>query len=219
MSLKQYIKNSEAFTENILTEIEKLPFGSLPKAELELLILDSIIRSIEPEDPYGHIEKHFNELKTTLRLSQTQLKNKILSAQLRYDKITDSDVEKFILQALGNNNYMIENNFIVIPIFNPLLNDQAKSYFEIKRIITDTSFNKSLLKINLNGFISFIEQLSFINHLQKNSIFEYLDRACAEGIIISKDKDASRIFEVISDTTSIGANLITIIQSIINLIQ
>jgi hypothetical protein len=218
MSLKQYIKNSNEFTDRILSEIEKLPFGSLPKAELELLILDGIIRSIEPEDPYGHIEKHFNELKTILRLSQTQLKNKILAAQLRYDKITDSDVEKFILQALGNNNYIIENNFITIPIFNPLLNDQAKSYFEIKRIITDTSFNKSLLKINLNGFISFIEQLSFINHLQKKSIFEYLDRACAEGIIISKDKDSSRIFEVISDTTSIGANLVTIIQSITNLI-
>jgi len=43
MSLKQYIKNSDAFSASILNEIEKLPFGSLPKIELELLILSAII--------------------------------------------------------------------------------------------------------------------------------------------------------------------------------
>jgi hypothetical protein len=215
MNLEAYIKNHQVFVERIFNEIQKLPFGSLPKNELELLILDAIIRSIEPLHPYTNIEKHFNELKTTLKLSQTQLRNKILAAQLRYDKITDLDVERSILTALANKNYTIENSYIVIPIFNPLLNDQVKSYFEVKHIITDTSFNKSIVKINLNGLIQFLLHSDTINESQKQSIHTILLELKEEGLIsFSTENSLDATIDRIDKVTSIGVSLLTLIEKI-----
>ena len=147
-----------------------MPFGSLPKSELELVILDAIINSLEPINSYSEIQKHFSFLQSRLNLSKTQLKNKILAAQLRFDSKSDEDVEKYILKSILNGNYSIEGNNITISIFDPLLNDRAKSYFEIREIISDTSFNQSILKINLNGFIQFLFQLENLSNLKKSEL-------------------------------------------------
>jgi hypothetical protein len=175
--------------------------------------LDSIIRSIEPEDPYGHIEKHFNELKTKLRLSQTQLKNKILAAQLRYDSKSDRDVEYFVINTIAKKQYSIEGDYIVFSIFNPLLNDQTKSYFETRQIIIDTSFNKSIVKINLNGLVKFIFKADGINDKQKQSIHSILFELKEEGLIsFSTESSLDTTLDRIDKVTSIGVSLLTLIE-------
>ena len=90
MSLNKVIENHQAFSERILTELDKVPFGSLQKVELELVILDAIIKSLEPIDSYSNLEKHFNHLQSLLKLTQTQLKNKILAtdANIKMKKVS-----------------------------------------------------------------------------------------------------------------------------------
>lgn len=213
MTLNKIIENHQTFSERILSEIQKMPFGSLPKIELELVILDALIRSLEPVDSYSKIEKHFGFLQKNLKLTQTQLKNKILSAQLRFDTKSEIDVENYILASIVNEKYSIENNFIVITIFNPLINDLAKSYFETRGIILDTSFNKNLLKINLKGFIQFVFKLDRLTDPSKNELIEILNNAKDEGILnFSKDIPKKSILERIESITVSSINIITIVE-------
>ncbi|MBP6091387.1 MAG: hypothetical protein KA521_09045 [Crocinitomicaceae bacterium] len=217
MSLYFNLTNHKEFSLRIFNELRKLPFGSLPKAELELLILDALIRSIDPleTDPYSQIEKHFNLLKAELKLSQTQLKNKLLSVQLRYDVKSDKDVEVFILESIKNGNYLVENNLIVLSIFNPLLNDQAKSYFETKGIVSDTSFNKSILKISLNGFIQFLKSLDRISESKKDELELILNQAQKDGLIqITIQETKKSKIEKFESFTVIGDNIITFIEKL-----
>jgi hypothetical protein len=217
MSLYFNFTNHKEFSLRIFTELRKLPFGSLPKVELELLILDALIRSIDPleTDPYSQLEKHFNLLKAELKLSQTQLKNKLLAVQLRYDIKSDKDVEFFILESIKNGNYLVENNLIVLSIFNPLLNDQAKSYFETKGIVSDTSFNKSILKISLNGFIQFLKSLDRISELKKDELELILNQAQKDGLIqITTQETKKSKIEKFESFTVIGDNIITFIEKL-----
>jgi hypothetical protein len=220
MRLVDKITDYESFAKSILTEIQKFPFGVLPKTELELLILDTLIRSIEPNEPYSNIEKHFNLLKTELKLSQTQLKNKLLAAQLRFDLKTDKDVEHFILNTIITRSFVQEGNAIVITIFDPLLNDQTKSYFEVRGIITDTSFNKSILKINLNGLVQFMYQLKDISTTKRNELTEILLLAENQGLVnVVNENSSPTTLEKVQSVSVIGSNLITILDKLSPLIN
>ena len=215
MNLNKIIKNHQTFSERILSEIQNKPFGSLPKVELELVILDALINSLEPTDSYSKLESYFNFLQRELRLTQTQLKNKILAAQLRFDSKSEKDVENYILNSILIGKYTVEGGYIVISIFNPLLNDLAKSYIETRGIISDASFNKSILKISLTGFISFLFQLSDITAHQKLEIEKALKSAQEDGLIkLIKTNSKNSKIEQIETVTAIGSNIVTILEKV-----
>jgi hypothetical protein len=215
MNLKTIIKNHQTFSERILSEIQNKPFGSLPKVELELVILDALIKALDPTDSYSNLEKHFNFLQRELRLTQTQLKNKILAAQLRFDSKSEKDVEKYILNSILSGKYTVEGGYIVISIFNPLLNDLAKSYIETRGIISDASFNKSILKISLSGFVSFLFQVSDITADQKLQLEKALKSAQEGGLIkLIKTNSKNSKIEQIETVTAIGSNIITILEKV-----
>ena len=214
MMLLKSVNKSE-FGERILNEIFKSPFGSIPKNELELIFLDAIISSIDPENKYNSIETYFSKLQRELKLSQTQLKNKLLAAQLRFDNKTDLDVENYIIRNIVSEKYSIDGNFIVFSILNPLLNENLKTYLESKSIILDTSFNKSILKINLNGFIKFIFHLDRLDEKLKNEIYQILVDSHQKGEIILVNKKINKsLLEKIESITTIGSNLINILDKL-----
>jgi hypothetical protein len=207
------IKDHKKFSEAILFQIQKMPFGSLPKSELELVILDALLRALDPINPYSSVEQHFDYLKRELKLSHTQLRNKIFAAQLRYDIKQDKDVEYLILHSVINENYSIEGSYLVFTIFNPLMNDLTKSYFETRNIITDASFNKSILKININGFIKFLYQCEMIEHKDKVQFF--IQESLDKGFLTSEHKtSSSSVLEKIDRITSVGANLLTFLEKL-----
>ncbi|HBW87023.1 MAG TPA: hypothetical protein DEF82_09885 [Crocinitomicaceae bacterium] len=216
MELNHIIKNHQTFSERIISEIQKMPFGSLPKVELELVILDALIKSLEPSDSYSRIQTHFNFLQRELKLTQTQLKNKILAAQLRFDKKSDLDVENFILDYIANKKHSIEGSYIVINIFNPLLNDLTKSYFEIRGVISDTSFNKSIVKIHLIGFIKFLVKSNRLTDSSRKELIEILNHAKDQGIInISQNLHKKSILENFESITVSSSNIISIVEKLI----
>jgi hypothetical protein len=217
------IKDHSKFTEAILEQIQKLPFGALPKSELELAILHSLVCSLQPEKKYWGIHENYNELKKLLRLSNTQLKNKLLAAQLRFDSIDFELVEVEFLRLLSvPDNFEIEGQYLVCTVFNPLLNDTIKSYFETKNILSDTSFNKSIIKINLSGILKFIDQSEVVSENQKNEIIDFLGSLLeSEKIQLTKAQttdgalrliDWAKLISATSDLTSIVANIMQIVN-------
>lgn len=209
--------DSENFKKKIFQEISKVPFGSLPKKEIELIILDAIVSSLEPEGRYDKIDKHFLSLQRYFKLTRIQLSNKILDAQLRYDQKTDKDVVDFILSNLYQKNFVAENEFIIFSIFNPLLNDTIKSYFESKGLISDTSFNKLIFKINLNGLIQFISQLENFDERLKHQLNIIINDSLELGLINNKPKKSA--IEKVESISVIGSNLINVLDKLSPIIQ
>jgi hypothetical protein len=181
------------------------------------VILHSLIISLEDKNKnsYEGINNHFSDLMIGLKLSQTQLRNKILDAQLRFDSCEEIDVENNILHSIIEGKCSIEDKYIVFSIFNPLLFELTKSYFERRNIISDTSFGKTIFKINLKGFILFINQLDSITNKQKVELGEILKDAEKEGLINLSSKRSEKLtLDNIESLTTIGNNLFDIISKL-----
>lgn len=151
--IKHIDKNK--FIDSLFNELSKLPFGSLPKSELELTILHSIIES---NGGYENLIHNSLSIQKSLKLSQTKFKNKVLEAQLRFDKSCLSPEEylrKSILE-INVDELIIEEKYLVLYISNPLLLDNIKTYFDSKQIINDTSFNKNIVKIENKGLLKIL---------------------------------------------------------------
>jgi hypothetical protein len=147
--------DEKEFVKNLFFEISKLPFGSLPKIELELAILHSIIES---NGGYKNLNSKSLFLQDALKLSQTKFKNKVIEAQLRYDKakIKVEDYLKNTILETSVDELIIEEKYLVLYISNPLLLDNVKTYFDSKQIVNDTSFNKNIVKIENKGLLKIL---------------------------------------------------------------
>jgi len=221
MSIFKKINDHQKFAESILKQIQKLPFGSLPKKELELVILHSLIISLEDKNKnsYEGVNNHFSDLMIGLKLSQTQLRNKILDAQLRFDSCDEMNVENNILHSIIEGKCSIEDKYIVFSIFNPLLFELTKSYFERRNIISDTSFGKTIFKINLKGFISFVSQLPRITDNKKREVQLIIETAITDGKAELKSEiNTPFSLQKFDSITSIGSNLIQIVKTIVQII-
>lgn len=154
------------FAESILDQLSKLPFGSIPKTELELVILHSIIES---NGGYQDLYTNSLVLQRELKLSQTKFKNKVLEAQLRFDK-TNIKVEDYLKNRIletSVDELIIEEKYLVLYISNPLLLDNIKTYFDSKQIINDTSFNKNIVKIENKGLLKILIDILDDKQLKK----------------------------------------------------
>lgn len=154
------------FAESILDQLSKLPFGSIPKTELELVILHSIIQS---NGGYNDLNSNSLYLQRALKLSQTKFKNKILEAQLRFDK-TNTKVEDYLKNCIlqtSVDELIIEEKYLILYISNPLLLDNIKTYFDSKQIINDTSFNKNIVKIENKGLLKILIDILDDKQLKK----------------------------------------------------
>lgn len=154
------------FADCILHELSKLPFGSIPKTELELAILHSIIES---NGGYEDLNTNSLVLQRELKLSQTKFKNKVLEAQLRFDKtnIKVEDYFKYRILKTSVDELIIEEKYLVLYISNPLLLDNIKTYFDSKQIINDTSFNKNIVKIENKGLLKILIDILDDKQLKK----------------------------------------------------
>jgi hypothetical protein len=215
--LESILTDYKSFSYSIFKELEKLPFGSLPKKELELVILHSLIIALEKKDPYGNLHKHFSFLMRVLKLSQSQLRNKVLDAQLRFDSCTEDDVINNLINNLQNGNVEIDDKHIVFSIFNPLLFEMTKSYFEERNIIADTSFSKTIFKINLNGFIYFLFSLNLGNLTIQNKINQIIEKLVEDNLIEKNQNKSLKNRDKIEFSLSVGSSLISIVSSFVQL--
>lgn len=154
------------FANNLFNELSKLPFGSLPKAELELVILHSII---EAHGGYDKLNEFDIELQRSLKLSQTKFKNKILEAQLRYDNrenMAKNFLRKIFIQDDFSKLKFDRHDNLILYISNPLTLDSLKAFFDSKEIINDTSFNKSILTIEKEGLLRILTKILDVKELK-----------------------------------------------------
>lgn len=217
MNIFSEIKDKERFFDLMIGEISKLPFGSVPKKEIEAIILHALISSIESteNDPYSKIGKHIPKLMLGLKISQTQLKNKILECQLRYNSYSTEQIEELIYNQILEKQYFIENNSIHLTISNPLVLELTKNYFENKSLLNDISFSRTTLKLNTTAFIRFILESNILNENKRSKITSYL----ISQIKNNENLNNNNFMPSLNNGVSFTANLTTITSFILKLIS
>jgi hypothetical protein len=216
MNIFSEIRDKERFFDLIISEISKLPFGSVPKKEIEAIILHALISSIESNenDPYSKIGKHIPKLMLGLKNSQTQLKNKILECQLRYNQYSNEQIEEFIYNQFLEEKFFVENSTIHLTISNPLVLELTKNYFENKSLLNDISFSRTTLKLNTTAFIRFILESHVLNENKKSQITTYLITQIKDN---NDDITSKNLLHYLSNGLSFTANLTSIISFILKL--
>lgn len=205
MQLRDYISDSEVFKNALFNELEKLPFGSLPKNELELIIIHSIVSSID--GGYSEIHKHTLELQHLLKISKTQIKNKVLQAQLRFDQIDENKIKAHLKYKIENKQFIQSKDYLTFEMHNPLLNEGVKSFFEKNEVISDTSFNNSIIKVGCIGFIKLMVLLEILSDKQIQEI---------EDLFIKENPNLNKTS--LNKILNIGIESVPSIIEIINII-
>lgn len=150
--------DKEEFVKRLFLELSKLPFGSLPKVELELVILHSII---EAQGGYEKLNEITPTLQRSLKISQIKFKNKVLEAQLRFDnkEFHAAEYLRKILVETDITELSFDDNYLNIYISNPLWLDIIKTFLDANEILNDTTFNKNVLKIQVRGLLKILMKI------------------------------------------------------------
>ena len=150
MTIKQSIaglSDSERhqILEFILVEFCSPSFGSLPKKELELLVLEALVRI-----RYLDSDPSLYQLIQRLRVTKTKSRSLIYERDLRrldsaaLDDLLKSAIQKPLIQKQGD--------LFCIEIENPLLIDHLRFRLGQLGFPADGSFSPSLVKLTLDAF-------------------------------------------------------------------
>ena len=149
-----------------------------------------------------------------LKISQTQLKNKILECQLRYNQYSDEQIEEFIYNQFLEEKFIVENSNIHLTISNPLVLELTKNYFENKNLLNDISFSRTTLKLNTTAFIRFILESNILHENKRSKITSYL----ISQIKNNENINNKNFMPSLNNGVSFTANLTTITSFILKLI-
>jgi len=177
------LNNSEQFANKFLTKFLENGFGSLPKREIEIYIMNLLLEDGQFVNDDGDID--FHEISLILKLSETKVRNLICEVELKYKN--DNNFLNQLIEIIEKERYEVDKDKIKFSIQSPLL----KQYFEyeIRKLpnsISDGSFSKNIVTISQKTF----EKL--LNNLYKDDekINKFIDKLPDDKKEIIKDKDS-----------------------------
>jgi len=161
------LKALDRFLESFLNPA----FGSLPKAEIEILVLDLL----EQTGRITEIEKSTQYLLATkLRISPTKAKNLLYNWSLR-KKYEEKQFKEMLEKILLNPKYKTHRDndgWFFLQIENPLLLEYVKNRIQQLEHIPDGSFSSKIIKLQAEAFADLIEDC--IGKENKNEILKKL---------------------------------------------
>ena len=154
MSIKEAISKVDDATcrstlEYILSEFSKPAFGALPRKEVELLILDALVRV-----GYLDSEPSLYQLIQLLKVSRSKSRNLIYERDLR--RLGKSQLDDLLKIYLAKPLIQKQGALFCLEIENPLVIDHLKDRLKRLSFTTDGSFSPSLVKLTKEAFNALI---------------------------------------------------------------
>jgi len=140
----------EIFGINIWENLQKTPFGSLTKRELEILLLKTAIDS-------GIIENHPVNVAATLRLSLTKSNGYLTDISLRNPIIEDKTALLEILKLIPTNEIITADLHLSIPINNASLRIWLERKIALIGLNPGESLRKDVIKITPAGLYKILD--------------------------------------------------------------
>jgi hypothetical protein len=142
-------KFSSAFIEAYMSPA----FGARSKSEIDLLVFKCLIEAnaIDPNAPVYDIARAFN-------IPPTRVRNLILNWQLRSTP-PQGDLRDAIVAALRKTRFSGDGKLLTFGVESPLLKEEITARLKRQGVFTDASFSKELVKMPVEAFVEFIDDL------------------------------------------------------------
>lgn len=131
----------EAILLKLLSSYTTPAFGTLPKSEIDLLMLEAMIQC-------GYIggEPNTYELVSKLKVTNTKAKKLIYERELR--KYDLAKLDKKATEVLSNPIIQKDGDLFLFEVDNPLLIDHIKNRLKTLGHLSDGSFSSSIIKLS-----------------------------------------------------------------------
>ncbi|MBT5491148.1 hypothetical protein HOK00_02280 [bacterium] len=174
---------------DIFTSYTTPAFGTLPKSEIDLVLLDAIIKS-------GYISSEPNgyELVSKLKITNTKAKKLIYERELRKYDLTQLDNKA--KEVLSNPIIQKEGNLFLFEIDNPLLIDHVKNRLKILGHLSDGSFSSSIIKLSSNAMRELVVYYikDDIKDVERKLALKGIEQSTIKGFISSLLSKVGRKF-------------------------
>jgi len=177
------LNNPIVFANNFLNKFLENGFGSLPKREIEIYIMNLLLEDGQFINENGDID--FHEISLILKLSETKVRNLIYEVELKYRN--NHNFLEQLIELIEKQKYEVDGDKIKFSIQSPLL----KQYFEyeIRKLpnsISDGSFSKNIVTISKETFEKLLKSL----YKDDEKINKFIDKLPDDKKKIIKDKDS-----------------------------
>jgi hypothetical protein len=144
-------RQSQKFGESLLLALRDVPFGALPKSELDLALFRGLVDAeiIEPSAPTF-------ELARTLKITPTRVRSLIYRYRLMMQD-GDENVTAEVIAALAKTRFELTAKSITFGIEDPYIRDSLAADLKARGVFADTSFNPETVRLSLDAFVGFVE--------------------------------------------------------------
>lgn len=189
-------KSLECFSRDLFEELQKHPFGSMPKRDLDCLLFFLF-------EKHGLLKGNTNREKAqNLQINETRLKSYILDANVKYG--TDKKTENLakLLKKMGDDTKVaIDGDYLVFLEEDPVVKADFVQSLKDEGFYTDSSFNNELIKVKLSSFLCFAKNKNFLNNKKLLDIVKSDEKSTK---LIKKFIDENKsVKEIIGDVMGI----------------
>lgn len=150
MTIKEAIASADEATcrealEYILSEFSRPAFGALPKREIELLMLECLVKI-----GYLDSEPSLYQIIQLLRVSRSKSRSLIYERDLR--RLGGAELDCLLKLSLTRPYILKQGETFCLEIENPLIIDHLKNKLRKLGFATDGSFSPSLVRLSADAF-------------------------------------------------------------------
>lgn len=148
------LNNPESFAKNFLNRFLHNGFGTLPKREIEILVMHLLLKDgvLRPE---GRVDHH--EISVKLRLPESRVRSLIYEVELKHGNAINIIDE--IIHIIESDRYSISGTKVKISVHSPLVKQHIE--YKIRKLngVSDGSFGKHIISLELSTFQRLLEDL------------------------------------------------------------
>jgi hypothetical protein len=128
-------------------------FGARSKSEIDLLVFSCLIeaQAIDPNASEYDIARALN-------ITPTRARNLMLNWQLRSTPAA-ADLRSAIIDALKNTRFSNDGKLLTFGVESPLLKEEIIARLKRKGVFPDASFAKELVKLPVDAFVEFLDDV------------------------------------------------------------
>lgn len=164
-------------------------FGTLPKSEIDLVILEAMINCKHIDD-----EPTTYELVSKLKITNTKAKKLIYERELR--KYNLSELDEKAREVLSNPLIQKEGDLFLFEIDNPLLIDHIKNRLRTLGHLSDGSYSSSIIRLTSNGMKALVQYYitEDITQVEHKLATKGLEQTTIKGFVSALVKKIGRKF-------------------------
>lgn len=146
-------ENQKRFSRDFLSKYLEPAFGSMNKAEIDLMVFSLLHQITDFRDKSAY------DIARTLRITPTRVRSLKMQLGLRDTSRTEEALRLQIINLLSRCRYLKDGDTIQFGVEDPLVREDIANRLKKLDATADSSFNKELVRIQLDAFVDFISDI------------------------------------------------------------